>query len=284
MLRASLSVDIPDESATSFEAYSHFVNTDERQLERVRETVIARASENLKPVTINEKKIRNEELRHLVKAFMLYSTRWNVQDPHTTVYLLQDFEHTPFQFGHSHFGHHRANGLGNDTDEPSKAVLALTGREIDLIIEPTLLRSGDERGEMYDKERVLQPGVVWMFPLEETPSKALTADPLPVTETPPIVKHNEQLSTADSKEISSPITKLTEQRFQQPDNRTINDNHQDFMALIPNPRSLASSTAIKRGANDEIGLPGKRLRTNAAGDKLGLDLAAEALKIKKEND
>lgn len=280
-LRATLTVETPDDNNTDFPSYSHVVEKDERHLQHILQTVLERSAKILKPVKAAEEAMRTRELSHLIKAFMLFSIRWNVQEPHTFAWLREDFKGITFEFRNSYFGYHRANGLGNDTDEPSDAVLALTGREVDLVVEPALLRSGNEKGEMYDKRRVLQPAVVWMVRPEDSQPKTLTTSPSLAAQTKPMPQHKTQMPRAGGRDVHPPTDKSNRKQLHQPVAQTTENTSQNVLAAQDMPKTPAADISGKRKVNHDSKPAGKRAKTAAAQDRSALALAAGILKTEK---
>lgn len=70
-----------------------------------------------------------------------------------------------FRLGHPQFNPHRGLKIEDADDEADgddPILLSINGRPLDLVIEPAVLRYGNQDGKCYDKFKVLHKGTVWV--------------------------------------------------------------------------------------------------------------------------
>ena len=117
-----------------------------------------------------EQKTRRKDLHKYIVSMVELSLTLHAQMPNTYAAFLRGLENHKFALPHSHFRPH--HGLKMDEDDAdnsdeTSAVMKLTDRPLDLVVEPAIMRRGDADGEDYDNKRVLVKGVVWMVKDED---------------------------------------------------------------------------------------------------------------------
>jgi hypothetical protein len=151
----------------------------------------------------DREKRKHEFLESMTDTLRL-SSALAVQYPKVAAFFGHKMRTLPFALGHDWYRPHRAMKL-RETEDHADGLgpkeIGVQGKLLDLVIEPLLLRRGDQDGKHYDKQKVLHQAVVWVVPdadlattggtPESTvalpqPDRASTAIARPATpETPP---------------------------------------------------------------------------------------------------
>jgi hypothetical protein len=145
---------------------------------------------------------RKHELLELVTDTLRLSSALAVQYPKVAVFFGHRMLTHRFALGHDWYRPHRAMKL-RETEDHADGLgpkeIGVQGKLLDLVIEPLLLRYGDQDGKHYDKKKVLHPAVVWVVPDADLD----TTDETP--ESTVVLPHPDRASTA----ISHPATPET---------------------------------------------------------------------------
>jgi hypothetical protein len=119
-----------------------------------------------KPVNDEVSEERANKLQCIVETASDLASKLATQNPEIKVLLLNGFKGQPFAIGDSRFKPHRALRLNegdNDSEDIDPEETGWMGREIDLVISPTIIRAGKGEGKDYDQETVLVKAIVWML-------------------------------------------------------------------------------------------------------------------------
>lgn len=130
-----------------------------------------------------EAKMRKSQLQSIFEAAMGLSTSLATQNPELRVCFLAQMSGTCFSLDHPQLRAHRAMGLKEEIDaqyglDPKK--IGIDGRPIDMVIEPMVVRIGDEEGENYEIEKILKKAEIWMVK-----EQGLVGCPQPPVKKPP---------------------------------------------------------------------------------------------------
>lgn len=128
-----------------------------------------------KDITDVEEGTRQRKLLGIVEQAMQLSSILSQQNPEVRFSFLNDLPEA-FRLKSPRFTPHLELNLGGDDEDDEvedPKVLALIGRPVDMVVEPSIARFGDKFGNDYERGKVLRRGVVWMVKDEH-----LSDDPL----------------------------------------------------------------------------------------------------------
>ncbi|KIW56275.1 hypothetical protein PV05_04945 [Exophiala xenobiotica] len=119
----------------------------------------------LRSLNDDEEMTRREELLGIVKSAWQLTCRLAVQYFCTEVFFLEHLEAEHFALGHERYKPHRGMKLKEDKNDefgrdPKK--LGILGEQVDLLVEPLIRRTGDHKGNKYDKSKILHKAAVWV--------------------------------------------------------------------------------------------------------------------------
>jgi hypothetical protein len=107
-----------------------------------------------------------DELLRCVRECIRVSTRIHAQWPYTRPVYLEELEQELFRMGCERMETHPAMRIKEDMDlegeDKTAEEAGIIGRSPDLIVEPMILRSGDEKGESWSHERLVNRARVWI--------------------------------------------------------------------------------------------------------------------------
>jgi hypothetical protein len=107
---------------------------------------------------------RDAQLLEITRSFIRASIALNAQYPWLELRFRPKMMDVQFSLDHHLVTWHRGLRLKEDDqdDGPDAEEAGIANRQIDLVVEPTVLRHGEKNGTGYDQTRVLIKGVVWM--------------------------------------------------------------------------------------------------------------------------
>ena len=132
--------------------------------EHIHDQFLKDACDLIKPCDEREVEKCSSELWELIRSFFQKSLELHAQQPQIKVFWRKHLLKYSFTTNHDYFIGHRGLKL-NGTDEESRLAAeeaGFEGREIDLVIEPVILRYGDADGKDLDHHRVVHKAGVWM--------------------------------------------------------------------------------------------------------------------------
>ncbi|EXJ88288.1 hypothetical protein A1O1_05218 [Capronia coronata CBS 617.96] len=109
--------------------------------------------------------MRRKQLQAIFEASMALSTSLATQNPEIQVCFLPELADACFSLDHPQLRAHRAMGLKEDRnaeDGLDPDDIDIDGQPIDMVIEPMVVRSGNEDGENYQMQKILKKAEVWM--------------------------------------------------------------------------------------------------------------------------
>lgn len=137
----------------------------EHQSDRMMHKIKLACAPLLKSVPERDVHIRDRHLQQLIRDCFDTSVRINAQNPTTLIVFRPNIPDRIVRKENDYFGWHRALKLREDEgddDMPTAEQAGLLGQEVDLVVEPAIVRTGDPDGLNYDDVRVLEKAIVWM--------------------------------------------------------------------------------------------------------------------------
>lgn len=173
MLRASIlrAVDNPFAQAVTQQSPS----SREQQVQKMREArceFVARKFINnhislFRPIEQADIRKRFKTFTDLVRAALNLSASLAACYPHVGPLFLDNLRRRRFRTSATEYSPHRSLKLREDSGDVEgrdPKEIGILGRYLDLVVEPIIMRSGDQNGVNYTVKTLIRRGVVWVVP------------------------------------------------------------------------------------------------------------------------